>query len=107
MSMAIRNSRMLAANWNAGSVMPITLKIAFPAAAKTTSTPAATQQASRAIRNFAGGGSLGVIAINAGTIAIGSRITKIDVTANKVYSPRVIARITLERNTRKRHSVFD
>ncbi len=48
------------------------------------------------MRNFAGGESFGVMAMNAGTIAIGSRITNIEVTANKLYSPRVMSGNTLE-----------
>jgi hypothetical protein len=50
------------------------------------STPAATPQASRAMRSFATGGSFGVIAMNGGTLAIGSMITNIEVTASKLYS---------------------
>ena len=44
------------------------------------------------MRNFAAGGSSGVMAINAGTAAIGSRITIIEVTANKAYSASVMSR---------------
>src|SRR5260221_11395574 len=74
--------------------MPITLKMKFPPAANSTSTPAATQQASRAMCSRSGGVLSGVMAMNAGITAIGSVITKIEVTVSEAYSPKVMPEIT-------------
>src|SRR5215475_1977111 len=69
--------------------MPRNLKIHLPAIAKTTRTPAITQQANPAIRIRASGVSVGVIARKAGTVASGSMITKSELEARKMYSERL------------------
>src|SRR5262245_56731774 len=69
--------------------MPRTLKIHLPESAKSIKTPAATRHANRAIRNCAAGGSFGVIAINAGTTAIGSTTTNSELNASRAYSLRL------------------
>ena len=81
---------MLPASWKAGSVMPMTLKIILPAAAKSISTPAATEQASRAMRNLAAGVSVAVMAMKAGTTAMGSSTAKSELNASKVNSVKRI-----------------
>ena len=48
------------------------------------------QQANPAILVRSSGVSLGVMAINAGTVAIGSTITKSELTANNMYSGSVM-----------------
>ncbi len=85
-----QQSTMLAAIWNAGMVMPRSLKIHLPASANTINTPALTQQASRAILMRCSGVSVGVIARNAGTVARGSIITNSELAASSIYSIRVI-----------------
>ena len=50
MSRATINNKMLAAIWNAGMVIPMTLKINWPAKEKSNKTPAATQHARPAVR---------------------------------------------------------
>jgi len=87
---AMRRSRMLPASWKAGRVMPMTLKIILPVAAKRMSTPAATEQASRAVRNLAAGESLGVMAMKAGTTAMGSSTAKSELNASKLNSVKRI-----------------
>ena len=52
--------------------------------ANASSTPAATQQASRAILMRCSGVSVGVIARNAGTVASGSTITKSELAASRM-----------------------
>src|SRR5262245_25041862 len=91
MSKAMRSSSTLPAIWKAGKVMPRNLKIHFPASAKRIKAPAATRQASRAMRNWAAGGSFGGMAMKAGTTAIGSTTTKSELNARRVYSVRLMA----------------
>ena len=81
---------MLPANSKAGSVMPITLKIKSPAAAKSISTPAATEHARRAMRNFCAALSLAVMAIKAGTTAMGSSTAKSELKASRANSVKCI-----------------
>ena len=69
-------------------VMPMTLNTSVPAMENNSSTPAATQQASRAMRVRCSVVSLGVIARNAGTVASGSTITNSELAASKMYSGR-------------------
>lgn len=80
---------MLAASWKAGMVMLSSLKISFPAMANARRMPAITQQANRAVRLRCCGLSLGVMAMKAGMVAIGSTITKSDVAASRMYSARL------------------
>ena len=82
---------MLAASWKAGIVMPRNLKTHFPAMAKASNTPAATQQASRAILIRCSGVSVGVMARNAGTAASGSTITKSELAASRMYLARLMS----------------
>src|SRR6266446_312060 len=93
MSSAMRSNSTLPAIWKAGSVTPRTLKIHFPARAKSINTPAATRHANRAIRNWAAGGSFEVMAMKAGTTAIGSTITNSELTASRMYSVRLMAQL--------------
>ena len=79
---------MLAAIWKAGMVMPRTLNTSVPAMENANRMPAATQQASRAVRTRCSGMSFGVIARKAGTAASGSTITNSELSANKMYSSR-------------------
>src|SRR6266404_3313693 len=69
-------------------VIPRYLKIHLPATAKASSTPAATQQASRAMRMRCAGVSVGVIARNAGIVANGSMMTNRELAASRMYSGR-------------------
>jgi hypothetical protein len=86
MSSATRSNTMLPPIWNAGSVMPSSRKIQFPVAAQTIRTPPATQQASRAIRMRLAGESVGVIARNAGSVAIGSTMMNSELKARRMYA---------------------
>src|ERR1041384_4341375 len=79
-------------------VMPKTLKINCPATANTSSTPAITQQASRAVRMRSCGVSVGVIARNAGTVASGSTMTKSELAASRMYSSRLTIKLEAGRS---------
>ena len=68
--------------------MPKKLKMRFPVVANINKMMVATRQATRAIRMRSLGGSLGVIARNAGTVAIGSMITNNEPTASRTYAYR-------------------
>ena len=70
--------------------MPKNLKMSFPDVAKINKMIAATRQATRAMRMRCGGVSFGVIARNAGTVAIGSIITNSELTASRMYSGRLM-----------------
>ena len=69
--------------------MPRKRKINFPVRAKSSSTAAVTQHASRAVLTRCSGLSLGVMARNAGTVAIGSTMTKSELVASRTYSRRL------------------
>ena len=56
------------------------------------STPAITQQASRAVWIRCSCDSFGVMAKKAGTVAIGSTMTKSELIARKVYSNKLMRR---------------
>ena len=89
--MAMSNRTMLPAILKAERVIPRKLKMAWPIKTKKTSTPAATRLASRAMRTRSATVLLGVMAKKAGTLAIGSIMTKSDVAASNVYSRRLIS----------------
>jgi len=90
MSSETCNSTMLAAIWKAGIVIPITRNTNCPVRPNTSRMPAATVQASRAVRSRCSSESVGVIAKNDGTVASGSTITNSDPNANKMYSDRLM-----------------
>ena len=81
---------MLPAIWKAGKVIPSTLKIVFPAKAKSISTPVATRQANRAMRSCSLGVLRVVMAMKAGTVAMGSTITNSELNVSTVYSVSLI-----------------
>ena len=73
-------------------VMPMTLKISGPVREKASKMPAATVQASRAVRNRCAGDSFGVMAKNAGAVASGSMITNSELAARMMYSVKLMAK---------------
>src|ERR1043165_9624273 len=109
MSSATSRRMMLPAILKAGSVMPRKRKIAWPVRTKMISTHAAMMQARRAIRMRASGPSFGVIARNAGTVAIGSMITKSDAPESTIYLSSSIGfgRFHARRENCVRHAVHD
>ena len=87
----MRSNNTLPAIWKAGKVMPSSRKIHWPDRANRMRTPAATRQARRAMRSRDDTESRGVMAINAGIVAIGSTITNSELSANKQYATRFMS----------------
>ena len=83
MSSAMLSINRLPATWKAAKVMPSSVKIHFPVIAKSAMMPEATMQANPAIRTRDFTVSLGVIAMKAGTAAIGLTITNSELKARR------------------------
>src|SRR5512146_1535614 len=90
MSSDTNNKTSAPATWTAGSVMPSSENSDWPTRANPIKIPIITTQAVRAIRSRWFRVSLAVMARKAGTVAMGSTITKSELKASAAYSVGVM-----------------